>query len=262
MARFFREPDRRQRHLLPADMMDWLPPGDIVHLIVDAVGLMDLSGFEAAYKVGKAGQAPFAPRVLLALLIYAYAHGTRSSRAIERLCGRDAGFRFIVGDAIPDHTAIARFRRRHVDRMRAVFLAVLELCREAGLVRLGLVALDGTKVKADAALDANRTARRLEAEIARMLAEAEAVDAREDRRFGERRGDELPEGLTGAADRRARLAAFKEKLAPRGGPAGAPPPGQGGGPGEGGGGGPGGAPAPPAGEGRGPRGGGAGDRQA
>src|SRR3954451_11282987 len=204
MARFFREPDRRQRHLLPVDMMDWLPAGDIVHLIVDAVGLMDLSGFEAAYK---AGQAPFAPRVLLALLIYAYAHGTRSSRAIERLCGRDAGFRFIVGDAVPDHTVIARFRRRHVDRMRAVFLAVLELCREAGLVRLGLVALDGTKVKADAALDANRPARRLEAEIARMLAEAEAVDAREDRRFGERRGDELPEGLTGAAARRARLAA-------------------------------------------------------
>jgi transposase len=215
MARFFREPDRRQRHLLPVDMMDWLPAGDIVHLIVDAVALMDLSGFEAAYKVGKAGQAPFAPRVLLALLIYAYAHGTRSSRAIERLCGRDAGFRFIVGSAVPDHTVIARFRRRHADRMRAVFLAVLELCREAGLVRLGLVALDGTKVKANAALDANRTARRLEAEIARMLAEAEAVDAREDRRFGERRGDELPEGLTGAADRRARLAACKEKLARR-----------------------------------------------
>src|SRR3954466_1166934 len=149
MARFFREPDRRQRHLLPVDMMDWLPAGDIVHLIVDAVGLMDLSGFEAAYKVGKAGQAPFAPRVLLALLIYAYAHGTRSSRAIERLCGRDAGFRFIVGSAVPDHTVIARFRRRHVDRMRAVFLAVLELCREAGLVRVGLVALDGTKVEAN-----------------------------------------------------------------------------------------------------------------
>jgi transposase len=215
MARFFREPDRRQRHLLPVDMMDWLPAGDIVHLIVDAVALMDLSGFEAAYKVGKAGQAPFAPRVLLALLIYAYAHGTRSSRAIERLCGRDAGFRFIVGSAVPDHTVIARFRRRHVARMRAVFLAVLELCREAGLVRLGLVALDGTKVKADAALDANRTARGLEAEIARMLAEAEAVDAREDRRFGDRRGDELPEGLTGAADRRARLAACTEKLARR-----------------------------------------------
>ena len=125
MARFFREPDRRQRYLLPVDMMDWLPEGDIVHLIVDAVALMDLSGFEATCKVGKAGQAPFSPRVLLVLLIYAYSHGIRSSRAIERLCGRDVGYRFIVGAAVPDHSVIARFRQRHVERMKAVFLAVL-----------------------------------------------------------------------------------------------------------------------------------------
>ena len=213
MARFFREPDRRQRYLLPVDMLDWLPEDDIVHLLVDAVALMDLSAFEAAYKVGKAGQAPFAPRVLLALLLYAYSHGIRSSRAIERRCGRDAGFRFIVGAEVPDHTVIARFRRRHAERMKAVFLAVLELCREAGLIRLGLVALDGTKVRANAALDANRTARGIEAEIARMLAEAETVDAREDDLFGTRRGDELPEGLSQAADRRARLLACQEKLA-------------------------------------------------
>ena len=127
MAHFFREPDRRQRFLLPVDMMDWLPSDDIVHLVV-----------EAASKVGGAGQAPFAPRVLLALLIYAYSHGVRSSRAIERLCQRDAGYRFIVGDGVPDHTVIARFRRRHTDRMQAVFLEVLELCRAAGLIRLGL----------------------------------------------------------------------------------------------------------------------------
>ena len=213
MARFFREPDRRQRYLLPVDMLDWLPEDDIVHLLVDAVALMDLSAFEATYKVGKAGQAPFAPRVLLALLLYAYSHGIRSSRAIERRCGRDAGFRFIVGAEVPDHTVIARFRRRHAERMKAVFLAVLELCREAGLIRLGLVALDGTKVRANAALDANRTARGIEAEIARMLAEAETVDAREDDLFGTRRGDELPEGLSQAADRRARLLACQEKLA-------------------------------------------------
>ena len=215
MARFFREPDRRQRYLLPVDMMDWLPEGDIVHLIVDAVALMDLSGFEATCKVGKAGQAPFSPRVLLALLIYAYSHGIRSSRAIERLCGRDVGYRFIVGAAVPDHSVIARFRQRHVERMKAVFLAVLELCRAAGLIRLGLVALDGTKVKANAALDANRTASSIEAEIARMLAEAEAVDAREDRQFQDQRGDGLPEGLTKAADRQARLMACKAKLEKR-----------------------------------------------
>jgi len=215
MARFFREPDRRQRYLLPVDMMDWLPEGDIVHLIVDAVALMDLSGFEATCKVGKAGQAPFSPRVLLALLIYAYSHGIRSSRVIERLCGRDVGYRFIVGAAVPDHSVIARFRQRHVERMKAVFLAVLELCRAAGLIRLGLVALDGTKVKANAALAANRTASSIEAEIARMLAEAEAVDAREDRQFQDQRGDGLPEGLTKAADRQARLMACKAKLEKR-----------------------------------------------
>jgi transposase len=184
MAHFFREPDRRQRYLLPVDLMDWRPEGDIVHLIVDAVGMMDLSGFEAIYKLGQAGQPPFAPRVLLALLIYAYWHGVRSSRGIERLCGRAAGSRFSVGDAIPDHTVIARFRQRHVDRMKSVFLHVLELCREAGLIRLGLVALDGTKVKANAALEANRTASTIEEQIGRMLAEAETTDTREDQQFG------------------------------------------------------------------------------
>jgi transposase len=195
--------------------MDWLPEGDIVHLIVDAVALMDLSGFEATYKVGKAGQAPFAPRVLLALLIYAYSHGIRSSRAIERRCGRDAGFRFIVGHAVPDHSVIARFRQRHVERMKAVFLAVLELCRAAGLIRLGLVALDGTKIKANAALDANRTARSIDAEIGRMLAEAEAVDAREDHQLKDQRGDELPKGLTKAVARQARLMACQAQLESR-----------------------------------------------
>src|SRR4051794_9739741 len=212
MAHHFCEPERRQPLLLPADMMDWLPEGDIVHLIVDAVAMMDLSTFEADYKLGRAGQAPFAPQVLLALLVYAYSHGIRSSRAIERLCGRDAGYRFIVGDAVPDHTVIARFRQRHVAHMREVFVAVLRLCREAGLVRLGLVALDGTKVRANAALDANRTASSVDEQVAKMLAEAEATDAQEDRQFGARRGDELPAALARRGDRLARLRQCQDKL--------------------------------------------------
>lgn len=212
MAHHFREPERCQAFLLPADMMDWLPEGDIVHLIVDAVAMMELREFEAGAKLGRAGQAPFAPQVLLALLIYAYSHGIRSSRAIERLCGRDAGYRFIVGDAIPDHTVIARFRQCHVARMREVFLAVLRLCHEAGLVRLGLVALDGTKVGASAALDANRTASSLEAQVAKMLAEAEATDTQEDHQFGAQRGDELPAALVRRAERLARLQRCQEKL--------------------------------------------------
>lgn len=213
MAHFFREPDRRQRFLLPVDMMDWLPEGDIVHVIIDAVGLMDLSEFEATCKVGRAGQPPFAPAMLLALLIYAYSHGVRSSRAIERLCRRDAGYRFIVGDDVPDHTVIARFRQRHAERMKGVFLQVLDLCREAGLIRLGLVALDGTRIKANAALDANRTAGTIEEQISRVLAEAEAADAREDRQFGPAAsGPAMPGDLKRRGDRLARLKACQEKL--------------------------------------------------
>jgi transposase len=212
MAHHFREPERRQAFLLPADMMDWLPEGDIVHLIVDAVAMMNLGAFEADYRLGRAGQAPFAPQVLLALLIYAYSHGVRSSRVIERLCGRDAGYRFIVGDAVPDHTVIARFRQRHVARMREVFLAVLRLCHEAGLVRLGLVALDGTKVGANAALDANRAASRIDEQVTRMLAEAEATDAQEDGQFGAQRDGELPAALARRGDRLARLQQCQDKL--------------------------------------------------
>jgi transposase len=217
MARFFRAPDRRQRFLLPVDMMEWLPEDDIVHLMVDAVGLMDLSKFEATCKVGGAGQSPFAPAMLLAVLIYAYSHGVRSSRVIERLCRRDAGYRFIVGNEVPDHSVIARFRQRHVGQMMGVFLQVLDLCREAGLIRLGLVALDGTKVKANAGLDANRTASTIEEQVSRMLAEAEATDAQEDRRlFGADAGSPvMPRGLGRHADRLARLKACREKLKAR-----------------------------------------------
>lgn len=215
MAHFFRQPERRQRYLLPVDMMDWLPEEDIVHLIVDAVGLMDLREFEATCKVGHAGQPPFAPAVLLAVLIYAYSHGVRSSRVIERLCRRDAGYRFIVGDEVPDHTVIARFRRRHAERMKSIFLQVLELCREAGLVWLGLVALDGTKVQANAALDANRTADSIAGQISRMLAEAEATDAQEDRQFGEATGPAMPKDLARHAERLGRLQACQAKLQDR-----------------------------------------------
>jgi len=213
MAHFFRKPDRRQQFLLPVDMMDWLAEDDIVHLVVDAVELMDLSGFEATSKMGRAGQPPFAPAMLLALLIYAYSHGVRSSRAVERLCRRDAGYRFIVGHEVPDHTVIARFRQKHAGRMKSVFLQVLELCREAGLIRLGLVALDGTKVKANASLDANRTAGTIEAQIARILAEAATTDAREDcEAEAESRGSTMPEGLSRHGARLARLKICQDKL--------------------------------------------------
>ena len=212
MAHDFRCPERRQTFLLPPDMRDWLPEDDIVHLILDAVALMDLAAFKATHKLGGAGQAPFAPSMLLSVLIYAYSHGVRSSRAIERLCGRDAGYRFIVGAHVPDHTVISRFRRRHVERLEAVFVRVLEMCRDAGLIRLGLVVLDGTKVKASASLEANRSAATIDHQVARMVAEAESADRREDRLFGPDGRETLPKALARREDRLARLRACQAKL--------------------------------------------------
>jgi transposase len=212
MAHAFRTPERRQVFLLPPDMRDWLPRDDMVHLIVDAVSLMDLSAFEAQHKLGGAGQAPFAPAMLLAVLIYAYSHGVRSSRAIERLCGRDAGYRFLVAEHVPDHTVIARFRRRHVDKLEAIFIRVLEMCRDAGLIRLGLVVLDGTKVKANAALEANRSAATIGEQVGRMMAEAETTDTREDRLFGPEGRDTLPKALARREERLVRLRACQAKL--------------------------------------------------
>ncbi len=165
MANFFREPDRRQRFLLPVDMKDWVPETDMVHLLLDVVTLMELTAFEAHYTKRGTGAPPFAPSMTVCVLIYAYANGHRSSRKIERLCERDAGFRMIVGHEVPDHTVIARFRKRHRKEFEALFVEVLKLCHAAGLVRLGVVALDGSKIKANAALSANRTARSLEAEV-------------------------------------------------------------------------------------------------
>jgi transposase len=212
MANFFREPDRRQSFLLPVDMKDWVPETDMVHLLVDIVGLMDLSAFEARYTKRGTGAPPFAPWMMVCVLIYAYAHGHRSSRKIERLCERDAGFRLIVGHEVPDHSVIARFRKRHRCEFEALFAEVLKLCIEAGLVRLGVVALDGTKVKANASLAANRTARSLEAEVAAMVSEAEETDAAEDAMFGDQRGDEVPAGLREPCGRLARLRSCLDRL--------------------------------------------------
>ncbi len=212
MANFYREPDRRQGYLLPVDMADWVAETDVVHLLLDAVALMDLSSFERHYVKRGAGAPPFAPWMMVCVLLYGYANGHRSSRKIERLCERDAGFRMIVGEEVPDHSVIARFRKRHRNELEALFVEILKLCHAAGLVRVGVVALDGTKVKANAALEANRTAKSLAAEVAAMLAEAEAVDTEEDAQLGDRRGDELPAGLTDRSQRLARLKACQEQL--------------------------------------------------
>jgi transposase len=194
-------------------MLDWLPAGHLVWFILDAVRQMCLQPIYRAYRNDGWGGKAYEPSMMVALLLYAYCEGVRSSRGIERLCERDIAYKVIAAGEIPDHTAIARFRQRHEAALQGIFKDVLVLCARAGLICVGLVALDGTKMGANAALSANRTAKHIEEEVRKMLAEAQAVDAKEDARYGEdKRGDELPEELIDPESRLARLKACKERL--------------------------------------------------
>lgn len=212
MAGFFREPERRQLYLLPVNMLEWVPNDDIAHLVLDVISGMDLSRLKGRYQEGGVGAPALSPGMMLAVLIYGYCHGYTSSRKLERLCIRDAGFRMIVGDETPDHATIARFRRKHLADVQVLFTEVLKLCRKAGLARLGLVALDGTKVKGNASLDANRTAGTIDEEVKALLVRAEEEDRQEDALYGCRRGDELPEDLKDRHSRLARLQACRDEL--------------------------------------------------
>ena len=213
MAYGYRVVDRDQPFLLPPDMRDWLPAGHLAWFVIDAVGVLDLDRFAAAgdaSAASAAGRAAYDPRVLLALLVYGYARGLRSSRKIERACTEDVAFRVICAQDGPDHATIARFRRLHFadeQAMAELFGQVLAIAAAAGLGRLGLVAVDGTKIAANASKDANRTEGKLRELAARILAEAEAADAAEDALFGQARGDEVPAELADPATRRERIAA-------------------------------------------------------
>jgi transposase len=205
VAKVFRYPDREQGFLLPPDMRDWLPAEHLVWMVLEVVGSLDLKAFRRRAKLGAAGRAPIDPGMLLALLIYAYAHGVRSSRQIERLCETDVAFRVICGNEAPDHTVIARFRARNEDRFAGVFAQVLVICAASGLGRFGTVAVDGTKIAANASRRATRSEASLRVEAKRILAEAAEVDAAEDAEFGDRRGDELPPELADPTTRKARI---------------------------------------------------------
>ena len=213
MAYNFMKNDREQGYLLPPNIREWLPPGDLAWFLLDAVAQMDLSVFYRGYREDGHGHPAFDPCMMVTLLLYAYSLGERSSRRIEHLCERDLGFRAVAVNQVPDHTTIARFRQEHQEELADLFTQVLRLCAEAGLVKVGTVAVDGTKVKANASLSANRTYEHLEEETRRMLAEAQARDEEEDGRYGEQRGDELPEELRDPRSRWARLQACRERLA-------------------------------------------------
>jgi transposase len=212
MAQNFLSCDREQDFLMPPSVRDWLPDGHLAWYLLDVVERLDLEAFYREYRADGSGRPAHDPAMMVALLLYAYCVGERSSRRIERRCVEDVAFRVIAANRAPDHTTISRFRQRHAERLAELFVGVLALCAKAGLVRVGTVAVDGTKLAANAGLSANRGYERIRAEVERILAEADAVDAAEDARLGDARGDELPGELADPVTRRERLERAKREL--------------------------------------------------
>lgn len=197
MARSYRPVVRDQEFLLPPNMADWLPDDHLVWFLLEVVEQLDTGRFHATRRTGGAGRQGYDPDMLLALLLYAYAVGERSSRRIERLCTDHVAFRVVCAQDAPDHTTIARFRADHQDGFADVFAQVLRMCADAGMVRVGTVALDGTKIAANASRGANRSAdsvRRQARRIAEdIVGEAADVDAAEDAAERDRgASDDLP----------------------------------------------------------------------
>lgn len=212
MAYNFYQCNREQIYLLPPSLQEWVTEDDLVWFIIDAVEQMELGKFYKKYRVDGKGQTAYEPIMMVVLILYAYCLGIRSSRQIERLCGRDIGFKVITSNLVPDHTTVARFRQENMEVIERLFIEVLKLCYKAGLLKIGTVAIDGSKMKANAAIEANRTYRHIEEEVRKMLEEAEAKDIEEDKLYGENRGDELPEGLRKRGERLERLKECKERL--------------------------------------------------
>ena len=194
---------------MPPSLREWLPSDHLVWFVLAVVDQLDTSAFHDRHPKAGPGRRAFDPDLLLAVLIYAYATGERSSRRIETLCGEHLAFQVLCGRDVPDHTVIARFRATHEDRFAEVFAQVLVLCAQAGMGKLGLVAIDGTKIAADASIFANRAEESLRAQARQIMAEAAAVDAAEDEEFGDARGDEIAPEF---ADPKTRAAAIKAAL--------------------------------------------------
>ena len=192
-----------QPFLLPPDMRDWLPEGHLALWVSDLVDTLDLSDIRRVYENDGRGHPAYDPRMMVKLLVYGYCVGIWSSRRIEQATWTDVAFRVLGANQHPDHDTIAAFRRRHLKEFRRLFVRVLELCQAAGLVKLGRVALDGTKMKANAskhkAMSYDRMLRKeeqLQAEIDKLLRQAENTDAAEDAQLGKgNREDSLPEEL-------------------------------------------------------------------
>ena len=220
ITKTFRSYDQGQMFLLPPSLDEWLPDDHSARFISEVVEeLLDLDGIYASY-IEASGAPPYDPKMMLKLVLYSYSIGVTSSREMERRCYTDVAFRWICANIAPDHRSISRFRRRHLDSLGDLFLQVLRLCGQAGLIKLGRIALDGTKLRANAsrrkAMSYDHITPRieqLEKEVAEILADAEAIDEAEDKVFGvSNRGDELPPELARRETRLSKLRAAKEAI--------------------------------------------------
>lgn len=211
MAYEYKSPRRDQQFLLPPSIAEWLPSDHLVWFVLDVVSMVDLSGFHLRHPNDGPGRRAYDPEMMLALLVYAYCRGLRSSRRIEAACGTDLAFRAICADIVPDHIAIARFRADHEVAIRDAFVDVLVLCAKAGLASLGTIAIDGTKIGSDAALRANRSESAIRAEIDRVLSDAAATDDAEQHLQPTLAG-ELPDDLARPGSRLARLRSALEEI--------------------------------------------------
>lgn len=220
MGKRFRTDHINQSLLLPPSLHDWLPEGHLGRFIADVTEELDLGLIYRSYEGDGRGLAAYQPLMMVRLLLYGYCKGVASSRKIEQATYEDVAFRYLSGDTHPDHDTIAAFRKRHLDALAGLFVQVLQLCQRAGLVKLGHVAIDGTKMKANASKHKamsyermNETEQRLRQEVEELLRQAAAVDEAEDAQYGKgKRGDELPEELQRRESRLKKIREAKAEL--------------------------------------------------
>ena len=221
MSKSFRADDLNQSLLFPPSLHDWLPENHLARFLADVVNALDLEAIYASYgeKDGR-GMSAYAPAMMVRVLLYGYATGVYSSRKLQAKTYDDVAFRFLSADEHPDHSTLAEFRKRHLKALGGLFLQALQLCAKAGLVKLGHVAIDGTKIKANASKHKamsyarmGETEQRLQQEIAALLQQAEETDAAEDALYGKgRRGDELPDELSRRDSRLKKIQQAKAEL--------------------------------------------------
>jgi len=209
----FRDYDTDQLFLLPPSLDDWLPKDHLARFIDESTELLNLKDFYEHYRADGTGNTAYHPKMMVKVMLYGYCEGVTSSRTIEKACEDRVSFKFLSANQYPGFRTIARFRQEHEEALKGLFVEILMMCKKAGLVTMGKVALDGTKLKANAALEANRDVDWIRKEVDRMMTEAKTTDAKEDELYGEgNRGDELPAALKRKETRLERLQQAKDKL--------------------------------------------------